>query len=102
MKFSISTAVITALACLEAACGACTPAPPPNPAPPIEVSDAPSENVPPASIYLELTEAGCLAPDDSGEGLAGVVDLEFSDAEPPWLSCMAAGGTVGNCAVPCQ
>ena len=101
MKLSLSTAVITALACLEAACGACTPAPTPSPAPPIEISDA-AETTPPAAIYQELVSGGCLSPDDSGEGLLGVVDLEFSDAEPPWLACMAAGGTVASCVAPCQ
>jgi hypothetical protein len=101
MKLSLSTAAVTALCILEAACGACTPTPTPQPAPPIEISDA-AETTPPAAIYQELVSSGCLSPDDSGEGLLGVVDLEFSDAEPPWLTCLAAGGAVGDCETPCQ
>lgn len=70
---------------------------PPNP--PVDFSDAaaPPSTLPPALIYGELVEAGCLDPDDSGEGLAGVVELEFGDAEPPWLACLAAGGTAAAC-----
>jgi hypothetical protein len=88
--------LITALAILEASCGACSPTTTP-PAPPIVgVGDA-AEDVPPASIYAELVEAGCLAPDDAGAGVLAVVDLEFSDAAPPWITCLAAGGSVGSC-----
>lgn len=84
---------------LSSGCGACNPSP--VPPPPITISDA-SANTPPAIVYGELVEAGCLAPDDSGEGLVGIVDLQHSDAEPTWLSCLFDGNSVKFCSPPCQ
>ena len=49
-----------------------------------------------------LVEAGCLAPDDAGNDYASVYEEHVSDAEPSWLACLYAGGTVKTCAVPCN
>lgn len=60
----------------------------------------PSQTPPGASgIYFELVEAGCMAPSDSG--VASVAEGLASDAAPSWFSCLAEGGTVSGCAVPC-
>ncbi len=75
---------------LLAGCNGCQP---PTPAP-----------VPPPSpaavhIFVELVEAGCMAPDTPG-GAAAIDGLASLDAAP-WLTCLYNGGTVQSCAAPC-
>lgn len=57
---------------------------------------------PPASpsvdVQGKLVEADCMAPDDSG----AVQQALASDAAPAWLTCLAAGGTIGGCGAPCE
>lgn len=52
-----------------------------------------------AAISAELVEAGCLpaSATDPATVAAGLA----SDAQPGWFSCLAAGGTIVGCAVPC-
>lgn len=53
------------------------------------------------NIYAELVEAGCLQADDSG--LATVQSaLQFDGATPSWFTCLANGGTVSSCQLPCD
>lgn len=52
----------------------------------------------PTSIYLELVEAGCLQATDGGP--AAVAQAEEIGADL-WVSCLADGGTVASCHVPC-
>lgn len=57
---------------------------------------------PPASptvdVQGELVEAGCLASgDDSGD-----FQQALSSGAYPWLSCLAEGGTIAACNVPCE
>lgn len=62
-----------------------------------------SKPAPPASapsVYNELVEAGCIAPDDAS--YAAVQEGLQSDAQPPWFACLADGGTVAGCSVPCD
>lgn len=83
---------------LAAACSHTSPLPPPT----LSDAEPPPATLPPATVYDELVEAGCLSPDDSGEGLLGVVEDEHSDAEETWLVCLFAGGTTNACGAPCQ
>jgi hypothetical protein len=53
---------------------------------------------PPVDVQGELVEAGCLAAgDDSGDFQQALA----SDAYP-WLACLAEGGSVAGCGVPCE
>jgi hypothetical protein len=64
-----------------------TPSPPPNPTPVVS----------PATIWAELLDAGCVAPDDGGP--ASIASEEAIDGGPTdaWLTCMAAGGSAQAC-----
>jgi hypothetical protein len=87
------------LALCLAALVACTPAPP-KPAPVFSDAAPPPAALPPATIYGELLEGGCIAPDDpdaQGQGLAAVVEEEYSDAELPLIACLFGGGSVASC-----
>jgi hypothetical protein len=78
-------------------CQGCTPAPAPidaAPPPPMPIDQA-------SAIYVELVEAGCLAPDDSGDGVTSIYEQHQSDAQPLWLGCLYMGGSVQSCKVPC-
>jgi hypothetical protein len=63
-------------------------------------SCVPAPNMP-TVIYGELVEAGCLAPDDSGDGVTSIYEQHQSDAQPLWLGCLYMGGSVQSCKVPC-
>lgn len=52
------------------------------------------------TIYQSLVEAGCLA--DTPDGPAAVAAERALPHPPPWLLCMADGGTVSQCEVPCK
>lgn len=54
------------------------------------------------AVYTALVAGGCLAPDDSGDGLTAIAQAAASDAEPPWLACLYKGGSVAACGVPCR
>lgn len=84
-------ALLSASALLVAlcGCGSCTPAPPP-PAP-----------TSPAGIYLQVVEAGCMMPDPVGGPAAFAEELDGAMPPPVWLRCMALGGDVASCGVPC-
>ena len=69
------------------ACNGCQPA-----ASPTTVSDQ--------SIYDELVEAGCMKADNSG--LAAVSAERALNPPVAWMNCLASGGTVAGCAVPCS
>lgn len=75
------------------ACSSCqpTPSPTPPPAPPDPRA---------VTIYNELVEAGCLAPDPDA-GVSSVAAEHASDASPSWLTCLYNGGSVKACGVPC-
>lgn len=61
---------------------------PPSPAP-----------TPAQAVYGEMVEAGCLAPSDSG---AYWVAQEIAMSNPPaWVTCLADGGRILACGVPC-
>jgi hypothetical protein len=68
-------------------CSSCTPAVAPAP---------PSDS----QIFDELVEAGCMKADDSG--LAAVSAERALNPPKAWMNCLAGGGTVAGCAVPCQ
>jgi hypothetical protein len=71
--------------------GACKPSPAPAPAPYAATSEA---------VYDSLVDAGCLAPSTDG---VDAVAIEGAMVNPPaWVSCMFAGGRVGDCEVPCR
>lgn len=53
--------------------------------------------LPTIEVYEEVVDAGCLAPDDSGQGLASIA-VDHLDGGKPWLECLFAGGTVQACA----
>jgi hypothetical protein len=54
---------------------------------------------PAQSVYGELVDAGCLAPSDSG---AYWVAQEIAMQNPPsWVTCLADGGRILACGVPC-
>lgn len=53
------------------------------------------------AIYAELVDAGCIAPSDTGAASAAQ-GLAMADAQPPWFGCLAEGGSVASCAVPCD
>jgi len=54
----------------------------------------------PAQIAGSLVEAGCVA---ASPTLVQSVQAELEAGSPPtWASCLAAGGTVAGCAVPCD
>jgi hypothetical protein len=55
---------------------------------------------PPGTIYLELVDAGCLAP--SGDGPEAIAQATAQTPRSAWLDCLTAGGTVGACHVPCD
>ncbi len=64
---------------------------------------APSPTNPtPTSVYLDLVEAGCLAPDDAGPSSIAEEEALGADAGFPWLDCLFDGGTVASCNVPCD
>lgn len=69
---------------LSAIVGCAKPAPTPTP-----------------TIYTTLVQAGCLDPNDDA-GLSAVQRGLLSDAQPPWFACLADGGTVAGCGVPCE
>ena len=76
---------VTVAALMLAGCNACQPA-----------ASPPSDS----QIYQELVDAGCLtaASDD-----IGYVTRERALANPPaWFTCLAGGGTVQSCGVPCS
>lgn len=53
---------------------------------------------PPIDVQGELVEAGCLAAgDDSGDFQQAVESGAY-----PWLGCLAEGGTISGCGVPCE
>ena len=52
-----------------------------------------------AALAAEIVEAGCVLPSAT---LTASIQAEMtSDASPPWLQCLADGGTIAACAVPC-
>lgn len=54
----------------------------------------------PAQIAGSLVEAGCVA---ASPTLAASVQAELeAGSVPAWAACLAAGGTVAACAVPCD
>lgn len=54
----------------------------------------------PAQIAGSLVEAGCAA---ASPTLVQSVQAELeAGSVPAWASCLAAGGTVASCAVPCD
>lgn len=55
-----------------------------------------------ATVYMELVEAGCLAPDDAGPSNISQEQALGPDAGFPWLDCLFDGGTVAGCGVPCD
>ncbi len=55
---------------------------------------------PPAVIYGELVDAGCLQATDSG--LEAIQQAIATPGAPAWFSCLANGGTVASCHVPCN
>ena len=69
-----------------AACGSCRPQASPTT---------------PAGLVGELVDAGCLAPGDDAAAAELLQTLE-SDAAQPWLVCLADGGSVVGCGVPCK
>jgi hypothetical protein len=78
-----------AFAVLLAGCDSCQPAVSPPPPPPTA-----------QTIYAEIVEAGCLAPDPDG-GIAAVQGEMALRPPPAWMQCLQDGGTVAACAVPC-
>ena len=53
---------------------------------------------PPIDVQGELVEAGCLAPGDDSSDF----QQALSSGAYPWLSCLAEGGTIAACNVPCE
>ena len=84
------------LVALLLAAATCTPAPQPAPqdaAPPVVVGPVDQ------AIYGELVEAGCLQGDLSGVSAVAAERQKFHDLG---LDCLADGGTVQSCGVPCK
>jgi len=84
-----------------------TPPPPSLDASPVDASTdvSPVESSLDASpvattIYNELVEAGCMAPNDPTGPSALAQSLAAGDF--PWLPCLFDGGTVTSCNVPCE
>lgn len=81
------------LTAIPIVCGvaACTPSsPPPDAAPPVGPTDQ--------RIYSILVEAGCLAP---SAGNPAAVAGERAQWHDMGLDCLADGGTIQSCHVPC-
>jgi len=76
-----------------AACSSCQPTPQPAPPAPPDPRAV--------TIYNELVEAGCLAPDDGGAATVAA-EHALGDAQESWLVCLYNGGTIQGCKVPCQ
>ena len=75
---------------LVGACGACSSCQPaPTPALPTD-----------QALYFEMVDAGCMAPDDGGP--AYFTKERTLNPPPAWFNCLASGGTVAGCAVPCS
>jgi hypothetical protein len=53
-----------------------------------------------AGLAAELVEAGCVVA--SPTLAASIQAEEASDAAPPWLQCLAQGGSVSACGAPCS
>jgi hypothetical protein len=74
--------------CLAFGVVGCKPTPPPTSTPT------------PAMIAGSLVEAGCAT---ASLTLVQSVQAELeAGSVPAWISCLAAGGTVASCAVPCD
>lgn len=52
------------------------------------------------TIYTELVEAGCMAPDDGG--IAAIAQEHALLDQAPWLGCLWDGGSLTSCAVFCS
>jgi hypothetical protein len=75
---------------LLAATGMCSNPPPSPPVTPVGA----------AAIWSELVEAGCAKPDDAGP--AGVAKELEAGKDTGGIGCLAAGGSVTSCGVPCR
>ena len=77
----------------------------PTPAPPlpssVDGSDDSSGSLSAATIYSELVAGGCMAPDPDG-GIAYVQKALVTSGQPSWLLCLAGGGSISSCNVPCK
>ena len=87
MSEQAATAIAAGIAVASLLCVAATCAPPPS---------RPS----PSAIWGELVDAGCAAADPDG-GAYVAADLA-GDASPAWMLCLADGGSVPGCGVPCK
>ena len=76
---------LTFVALLLAACQQCNQVPAPATA---------------NTIYLELTEGGCLA--QGADSQRAVADELSRVDRPDWIVCMSDGGSVTACGAPCQ
>jgi hypothetical protein len=63
-------------------------------------SSGPTSAPTPAVIYSELVAGGCLAASDGG--VAAVTEEGQMTPPPSWYTCLAEGGTVAGCGVPCD
>ena len=79
---------VTISAVVLAGCNSCQP----TPAPPVTPSDQ--------QIWSKLVDAGCLSPD--GSSAQDVAKERAVDPPPGWFNCLANGGTVADCNVPCK
>lgn len=87
MPLAVAAAALAALM----GCSGCQPGPPaPQPPPTLD-----------QTIYGELVEAGCLAPDPA-TGVSSVASEHAMPDQPAWLACLYDGGTIAGCNVPCQ
>lgn len=78
-----------AVAAGAVACGSCTPTTGGHP------------TTPGGGVVAVLIDGGCLAPGDDAAAYE-VLETLASDAAPSWLVCLAEGGTVSGCGVPCK
>lgn len=63
-------------------------------------SSAPPSTPTDQAIYTQLVEAGCLAAD--GSSPQDVTKERSANPPPAWFNCLANGGTVAGCNVPCK
>lgn len=110
LLFSALAGGLGALAAAE--CNTPPPGPPPvvldaspgviDAAPSPEAAPVPSPPSTPLAVvlYTEMVEGGCMAADPDA-GVALMIEALADSNKPPWLACLADGGSVTSCQLPC-